>query len=65
MGRGPTNENTNMYFQARKKAATYNERLWSREGAAELLGISVSTLADTEKIMPRFELSCYRILEED
>lgn len=22
-----------MYFQARKKAATYNERLWSREGA--------------------------------
>lgn len=48
MGRGPTNENTNMYFQARKKAATYNERLWSREGAAELLGISVSTLADYE-----------------
>lgn len=39
MGRGPTNENTNMYFQARKKAATYNERLWSREGAAELLGM--------------------------
>lgn len=48
MGRGSTNENTNMYFQARKKAATYNERLWSREGAAELLGISVSTLADYE-----------------
>lgn len=56
MGRGPTNENTNMYFQARKKAATYNERLWSREGAAELLGISVSTLADYElgntKVVP-------------
>lgn len=45
-----------MYFQARKKAATYNERLWSREGAAELLGISVSTLADYElgntKVVP-------------
>ena len=56
MGRGPINENTNMYFQARKKAATYNERLWSREGAAELLGISVSTLADYElgntKVVP-------------
>lgn len=56
MGRGPTNENTNMYFQARKKEATYNERLWSREGAAELLGISVSTLADYElgntKVVP-------------
>lgn len=56
MGRGPTNENANMYFQARKKAATYNERLWSREGAAELLGISVSTLADYElgntKVVP-------------
>ena len=50
------NENQNVYFQARKKAAAYNERLWSREGAAELLGISVSTLADYElgntKVVP-------------
>ena len=34
----------------------YNERLYSREGAAELLGISVSTLADYElgntKVVP-------------
>lgn len=56
MGRGPMNENQNVYFQARKKAAAYNERLWSREGAAELLGISVSTLADYElgntKVVP-------------
>ena len=56
MGRGPMNENTNVYFKARKKAATYNERLYSREGAAELLGISVSTLADYElgntKVVP-------------
>ncbi len=56
MGRGPINENTNVYFQARKKAAVYNERLYSREGAADLLGISVSTLADYElgntKVVP-------------
>jgi len=56
MGKGPINENTNVYFQARKKAAIYNERLYSREGAAELLGISVSTLADYElgntKVVP-------------
>lgn len=56
MGRGPMNENTNVYFQARKRSAIYNERLCSREGAAELLGISVSTLADYElgntKVVP-------------
>ena len=44
MGRGPINENTNVYFKARKRAAMYNERLYSREGAAELLGISVSKM---------------------
>ena len=56
MGKGPMNENNNVYFKARKKAAAYNERLYSREGAAELLGISVSTLADYElgntKVVP-------------
>ena len=56
MGKGPMNENTNVYFQARKKAAIYNERLYSREGASERLGISVSTLADYElgntKVVP-------------
>lgn len=56
MGRGRTFENTNVYFAARKKAALYNEKLYSREGAAELLGISVSTLADYElgntKVVP-------------
>lgn len=56
MGRGSMNENTNVYFKARKCAAAYNERLFSREGAAELLGISVSTLADYElgntKVVP-------------
>lgn len=56
MGKDPMNENNNVYFKARKKAAVYNERLYSREGAAELLGISVSTLADYElgntKVVP-------------
>ena len=56
MGKGPINENTNVYFKARKRAASYNERLYSREGASELLGVSVSTLADYElgntKVIP-------------
>lgn len=48
--------NDNIYFRCRKEAATYNERLNSREGAAELLGVSVSSLADYElgntKVVP-------------
>jgi len=50
------NGNQNVYFQARKTASTYNPKLYSREGAAELLGVSVSTLADYElgntKVVP-------------
>lgn len=56
MGKGPMNENSNVYFKARKRAALCNERLYSREGASELLGVSVSTLADYElgntKVVP-------------
>lgn len=56
MGKDSTKGNDNVYFRARKEAALYNERLFSREGAAELLGISVSTLADYElgntKVVP-------------
>jgi len=56
MGCGPTKENHNKYFKARKSAAFYNEKLYSREGASELLGVSVSTLADYElgntKVVP-------------
>lgn len=56
MGKGSINENNNVYFKARKRAALYNERLYSREGASELLGVSVSTLADYElgntKVVP-------------
>lgn len=56
MGKDSTKGNDNVYFRARKEAAIHNERLFSREGAAELLGISVSTLADYElgntKVVP-------------
>ena len=49
-------ENMNVYFRARKQAAMYNDKLYSREGASELLGVSVSTLADYElgntKVVP-------------
>lgn len=48
MGKGCTNEYKNVYMRARKNASAYNERLSSREGAAELLGVSPSTLADYE-----------------
>lgn len=56
MGNDCIKTNENVYFRARKQAASYNERLFSRGGAAELLGISVSTLADYElgntKVVP-------------
>lgn len=56
MGFGCTKDYENVYFQARKKAAMYNDRLYSREGAAEQLGLSSSTLADYElgitKVVP-------------
>lgn len=49
-------ENQNVYFQARKSAAKYNDKLSSREGASEMLGMSPSTLADYElgniKVVP-------------
>lgn len=48
--------NENIYLRCRKEAAKYNERLNSREGAAEFLGISVSSLANYElgitKVVP-------------
>lgn len=48
MGANPTKAASNIYCKCRKQAAIYNDKLASREGAAELLGISVSTLADYE-----------------
>jgi len=56
MGRKPTKAADSPFCQARLAAAQYNERLFSKEGAAELLGVSVSTLSDYElgltKVVP-------------
>lgn len=56
MGRRPTKAADNPFCRARLEAAKFNERLFSKEGAAELLGVSVSTLSDYElgltKIVP-------------
>lgn len=48
MGTSPTKAANNIYCQCRKKAATYNDKLNSRDGAAEQLGYSPSTLAGWE-----------------
>ena len=44
----PTKAAGNIYCMCRKKAAEQNEKLRSREGAAELLGYSTSSLAAWE-----------------
>lgn len=56
MGSDYTKSNENVYFVCRKEAAKYNDKLNSRESASELLGVSVSSLADYElgntKVVP-------------
>lgn len=56
MGRDPMKATENPCFRCRREAAKYNDKLHSREGAAELLGVSVSSLADYElgntKVIP-------------
>lgn len=56
MGREATKAVGNIWYEARRQAAMYDERLLSREGAAERLGMSVSAVADAElglgKCMP-------------
>lgn len=56
MGRDATKAAGNPWYEARKNAAEYDDRLYSREGAAEMLGMSVSSVADAElgitKCMP-------------
>lgn len=46
----------NMYFRCRKEASLYNDKLNSRESAADMLGVSPSSLADYElgntKVVP-------------
>lgn len=56
MGRDATKAAGNPWYEARKRAAEFDDRLSSREGAAERLGMSVSSVADAElgltKCMP-------------
>lgn len=56
MGRDAIKASENPCFRCRKEAARYNDKLNSREGAAEMLGVSVSSLADYElgitKVIP-------------
>lgn len=56
MGAKATKAVENIYFRCRKEAAKYNDKLNSRDGAAELLGVSPSSVADYElgitKVMP-------------
>ena len=46
MGTNPTKAADNIYCKCRKEAAKYNDKLNSREGAAELLGITKIIPAD-------------------
>lgn len=56
MGRGATKAIGNVWYEARIKAAKYNERLSSRAGAAEELNVSEDVVKDAElglyKTMP-------------
>jgi hypothetical protein len=40
-----------IYYQCRKEAAKYNDKLNSREGAAEMLNVSVSSLSNYELLL--------------
>lgn len=56
MGRGATKAAGNPWYEARIKASKWDDRLVSREGAAELLDMSVSSVEEAEtgkaKVMP-------------
>ena len=56
MGRGATKATSNVWYQARLEAAKWNQRLQSRAGAAEELGLSEDAVKSAElglyKCMP-------------
>lgn len=54
MGRDASKAAGNVWYEARMNAAKYDDRLRSREGAAERLGMSVSSIADTELGLTKF-----------
>lgn len=49
MGRGATKAAGNVWYEARIAAAKWNERLSSREGAAEVLGITPDVINAVER----------------
>ena len=60
MGRGATKAVGNVWYEARINAAKYDDRLYSREGAAERLNMSVDAIRNAElnisKCMPRIQV---------
>lgn len=54
MGRDATKAAGNPWYEARIRASKYNGKLASREGAAEMLGMSVSAVADAELGLTKF-----------
>lgn len=54
MGRDATKAAGNPWYEARMRASKYNGKLASREGAAEMLGMSVSAVADAELGLTKF-----------
>lgn len=54
MGRDATKAVGNVWYEARMNAAKYDDRLRSREGAAERLGMSPSSVADAELGLTKF-----------
>lgn len=65
MGRDAIKAGENPCFQCRKEAAKYNDKLNSREGAAEMLGVSVSSLADYELGITKVTMRCKRRWREE
>lgn len=54
MGRDASKAAANVWYKARMNAAKYDEKLRSREGAAERLGMSTSAVSDTELGLTKF-----------
>lgn len=54
MGRDATKATGNPWYEARMRASKFNGKLASREGAAEMLGMSVSAVADAELGLTKF-----------
>lgn len=66
MGRDAAKACENQCFRCRKEAAKHNDKLGSREGAAELLGISVSSLADYEQVKEKLiDITADGIISKD